>query len=62
MTADRPTPPAPTGIFMLMNGFHVAGAVSCLAQLGIPDLIEALRNQPTSWQVRSVPTRKRSTA
>ncbi len=24
-----------------MNGAHVAGAVSCLAQLGIPDLIEA---------------------
>jgi O-methyltransferase domain len=44
MTADRPTPPAPTGIFMLMNGFHVAGAVSCLAQLGIPDLIDAPRS------------------
>jgi hypothetical protein len=24
-----------------MNGAHVAGAVSCLAQLGIPDLVEA---------------------
>jgi hypothetical protein len=25
----------------LLNGAHVAGAVSCLAQLGIPDLVEA---------------------
>jgi hypothetical protein len=35
------TPPAHVGIFQLMNGAHVAGAVSCLAQLGIPDLVEA---------------------
>ena len=41
MTPDRPTPPAHTSIFQMMNGFHVAGAVSCLAQLGIPDLIDA---------------------
>jgi O-methyltransferase domain/Dimerisation domain len=41
MIADRPVPPPHTGIFMLMNGFHVAGAVSCLALLGIPDLIDA---------------------
>src|SRR5580704_5270229 len=41
MTADRPAPPAHTGIFQMMNGAHVAGAVSCLAQLGIPDLIDA---------------------
>jgi hypothetical protein len=41
MIADRPTPSAHTGIFMLMNGFHVAGAVSCLALLGIPDLVGA---------------------
>ncbi len=40
MTADRSTPPAHTSIFMLINGFYVAGAVSCLAQLGIPDLID----------------------
>jgi hypothetical protein len=35
------TPPAHVGIFQLMSGAHVAGAVSCLAQLGIPDLVEA---------------------
>ena len=28
-------------MFQIMNGAHVAGAVSCLAQLGIPDLIDA---------------------
>src|SRR5580692_6204854 len=42
MIAERPDPPAHTGIFQLMNGFHVAGAVSCLALLGIPDLIDAV--------------------
>lgn len=25
----------------MLNGAHVAGAVSCLAQMGIPDLVEA---------------------
>jgi hypothetical protein len=34
-------PPAHVGILQLLNGAHVAGAVSCLAQLGIPDLVEA---------------------
>ena len=28
------------GMFQILNGAHVAGAVSCLAQLGIPDLVE----------------------
>ena len=41
MISERPAPPAHIGIFQLLNGAHVAGAVSCLAQLGIPDLIEA---------------------
>src|ERR1700679_1096880 len=41
MTAERQTPPAHVGILQILNGAHVAGAVSCLAQLGIPDLIEA---------------------
>ena len=27
------------GIYQILNGVHVAGAVSCLAQMGIPDLI-----------------------
>ncbi|HEV3205752.1 MAG TPA: methyltransferase [Terriglobales bacterium] len=35
------TPPAQVGMMQLLNGAHVAGAVSCLAQLGIPDLVEA---------------------
>jgi hypothetical protein len=41
MMAQPQTPPAHVGILQLMNGAYVAGAVSCLAQLGIPDLIEA---------------------
>src|SRR5271156_2296488 len=42
MMAERETPPAHVGILQLLNGAHVAGAVSCLAQLGIPDLVEAV--------------------
>jgi hypothetical protein len=41
MTTQPPTPPAHVGMLQLLNGAHVAGAVSCLAQLGIPDLLEA---------------------
>jgi hypothetical protein len=41
MTEQRQGPPAHVGISQLLNGAHVAGAVSCLAQLGIPDLLEA---------------------
>jgi hypothetical protein len=41
MTAQPQTPPAHVGILQIINGAHVAGAVSCLAQLGIPDLVEA---------------------
>jgi hypothetical protein len=37
----RQNPPAHVGILQLLNGAQVAGAVSCLAQLGIPDLVEA---------------------
>jgi hypothetical protein len=37
-TTDQP---AHVGMLQLLNGAHVAGAVSCLAQLGIPDLVEA---------------------
>jgi hypothetical protein len=45
MMTERQTPPAHVSILQLLNGAHVAGAVSCLAQLGIPDLIE---NAPKS--------------
>jgi O-methyltransferase/methyltransferase family protein len=41
MMAEGQTAPAHVGILQLLNGAHVTGAVSCLAQLGIPDLIEA---------------------
>ncbi|HVA93457.1 MAG TPA: methyltransferase, partial [Candidatus Dormibacteraeota bacterium] len=41
MTAQTHTPPAHIGMMNILNGAHVAGAVSCLAQIGIPDLVEA---------------------
>jgi hypothetical protein len=41
MTETRQAPPPHVGLFQILNGAHVAGAVSCLAQLGIPDLIDA---------------------
>jgi hypothetical protein len=40
MTAQPQTAPAHVGILGIMNGGHVAGAIACLAQLGIPDLVE----------------------
>jgi hypothetical protein len=46
MMEQRQGPPAHVGIFQLLNGAHVAGAVSCLAQLGIPDLLEAVPKSP----------------
>ncbi|HKV61234.1 MAG TPA: methyltransferase [Candidatus Acidoferrum sp.] len=39
-TAKGQTPPAHVGMFQLLNGFFVAGTVSCLARLGVPDLVE----------------------
>jgi hypothetical protein len=45
MTAQPQTPPAHVGILQIVLGSQIAGAVSCLAQLGIPDLIE---NAPKS--------------
>jgi len=36
----KQAPPPHVGILEILNGAHVAGAVSCLAQLGIPDLLE----------------------
>ena len=36
----KQAPPPYVGILQILNGAHVAGAVSCLAQLGIPDLLE----------------------
>src|SRR2546425_3102353 len=39
-TAKTQTPPAHVGMFQLLNGVFVVGAVSCLASLGVPDLVE----------------------
>lgn len=38
--AKGQTPPAHADMFQLLNGMFVAGTISCLAQLGIPDLVE----------------------
>jgi O-methyltransferase domain len=40
MATQAQTQPAFVGILQILNGAHVAGAVSCLAQMGIPDLVE----------------------
>lgn len=39
-SAKDQTPPAHVGMFQLLNGVFVVGALSCLARLGIPDLVE----------------------
>jgi len=39
-SSGNQAPPPHVGILQILNGAHVAGAVSCLAQLGIPDLLE----------------------
>lgn len=41
MTAQPQTLPAHVGVLQLLNGAYIAGAVSCLAQLGIPDLVDS---------------------
>jgi hypothetical protein len=43
MTATTPQTqkqPAHVGMFQLLNGIPIAGTLACLAQLGIPDLVE----------------------
>lgn len=40
MPPQSQTPPPHVGILQIMNGVQVGGAVACLAQLGIPDLVE----------------------
>src|SRR5271154_1125805 len=40
MSAQPQTPPAHVGILQIINGGYVAGAIACLAQLGIPDLVD----------------------
>jgi hypothetical protein len=40
-TTQPQKPPAHVSVMQLLSGPHIAGAVSCLAQMGIPDLVEA---------------------
>ncbi|MGH9865854.1 MAG: methyltransferase [Candidatus Acidiferrales bacterium] len=40
-TAQTQKPPAHVSMMQLLSGVHIAGAISCLAQMGIPDLVEA---------------------
>jgi hypothetical protein len=40
MTPEAQKPPAHAAIFQLLGGISIAGAISCLAELGIPDLVE----------------------
>ena len=44
MSAENAKPaaaaPPHVGILQILGGVHIAGAISCLAQLGIPDLVE----------------------
>jgi len=46
-TAQPQNVPAHVAMFQMMNGFCVVGVVSCVAKLGIPDLVE---NSPKSAQ------------
>jgi hypothetical protein len=39
--SSAPTPPPHVGMLQILGGAHIAGAVACLAQMGIPDLLEA---------------------
>lgn len=40
-TTQPQKPPAHVGVMQLLSASYIAGAVSCLAQMGIPDLVEA---------------------
>jgi len=39
-SAATPAAPPHVGVFQILGGAHIAGAVACLAQMGIPDLLE----------------------
>ena len=40
-TAQTQNSPAIAAVLQILSGVHVAGVVSCIARLGIPDLVEA---------------------
>src|ERR1700733_14828335 len=46
MANSTQTPPAHVGMLQMLNGAHVAGALACLAKLGITDLVEASPKSP----------------
>jgi hypothetical protein len=48
-------------MLQLLTGAYVASAVSCLAQMGIPDLVEAGPKSALELRRNSVLTRKRFT-
>ena len=58
MTPPSQARPPHVGMLQLLNGAHVAGAVSCLAELGIPDLVEAgpKSAEELATQIRAQPT------
>src|SRR3984957_8544168 len=39
--SSTPTLPPHVAMLQLLGGAHITGAISCLAQMGIPDLVEA---------------------
>src|SRR5437762_4874381 len=39
-TAKGQTVPAHVGMFQLLNGVYITGAICCLARLAVPDLVE----------------------
>jgi hypothetical protein len=41
MSAQPATPPPHEKVLQMLGGAHVAGAIGCLAALGVPDLVEA---------------------
>ena len=41
MNSQAQAPPPQVGILQILGASHIVGAVACLAQLGIPDLVEA---------------------
>jgi hypothetical protein len=61
MIAPPQNPPAHVRMLQLLNGAHVAGAVACLAQLNITDLVDAAPKSADELPDRLARTRKRST-
>jgi hypothetical protein len=39
-TAQQQSPPAHVAMMQILTGSYIAGAIACLAQMGVPDLVE----------------------